>query len=108
AAGEGDQAVGVLREQLPVDARLVVVALEVAGRGELDQVRIARVRLGQQGQMRVALLLRLPVVGDVYLAADQRLHALLRRLAIELDGARERAVVGQRHGRHLELRGTGG
>jgi hypothetical protein len=28
-------------EQLPVDARLVVVALEVAERGELDEVLVA-------------------------------------------------------------------
>src|SRR5438552_324891 len=38
AAGERDDAVGVPAEELPVDSRLVVVALEVARRGELDQV----------------------------------------------------------------------
>src|SRR5207248_2974558 len=43
AAGEGDDAVGVAPEELPVDPRLVVVALEVAGRGELDQVPVALV-----------------------------------------------------------------
>jgi hypothetical protein len=92
-------------EQLPVDARLVVVALEVPRRGELDQVRVTGVRLGQQRQVRVALLLRATVVGDVDLAADQRLDALLRRLPIELDRPRQRAVVGERNRRHLELRG---
>ncbi len=45
AARERDQAGRVPLEQLPVDARLVVVALEVAGRGELDQVAVALVRL---------------------------------------------------------------
>ena len=53
--------------------------------------------------MRVALLLRLAVVGDVDLAADDRLDALLAGLAVELDRAGERAVVGERDGRHLEL-----
>ena len=90
-------------EELPVDARLVVVALEVAGRGELDQVRVALVRLGEEGQVRVALLLRSPVVGDVDLAAEQRLDALLPRLAVELDGAGQAPVVGERDRRHLQL-----
>ena len=38
----------VALEQLPVHTRLVVVALEEAGRGELDQVSVALVRLGQK------------------------------------------------------------
>jgi len=38
AAGERDQTVGVGLEQLPVDARLVVVTLEVTRRCELDQI----------------------------------------------------------------------
>ena len=75
AAGERDQPVRMALEQLPVDARLVVVALEVAERGELDQVRVARVVGGEQRQVRVALLVRLAVAGDVDLAADHRLHA---------------------------------
>ena len=53
--------------------------------------------------MRVALLLRLAVVGDVDLAAEDRLDALLLRLPDEVDRAGERAVVGERHRRHLEL-----
>ena len=62
-------------EQLPVDARLVVVALEVAEARELDQVRVARVVGREQGEVRVALRLRAAVVGDVDLAADDRLDA---------------------------------
>ena len=45
--------------------------------------------------MRVALRLRAAVVADVDLAADQRLDAVLRRLAVELDRAGQRAVVGK-------------
>ena len=91
-------------EQLPVDARLVVVALEVAERRELDQVRVALVRLGEQRQVRVALLLRAAVVGDVDLAADDRLDARAScAVLVELDRAGQRAVVGERDRRHLEL-----
>ena len=78
-----------LLEQLPVDARLVVVALEVARGSELDQVAVALARLREERQVRVALPLRGAVVGDVDLAADQRLDPVLTRLAVELDGPGE-------------------
>ena len=54
--------------------------------------------------MRVALRLRVPVVRDVRLAAEDRLDAGLARLAVELDRAGERAVVGERDRGHLEPR----
>ncbi len=108
AAGEGDQALRVAFEQLPVDARLVVVTLEIRRRGELDQVPVALVRLRQERQMGVPLGLRTAVVADVHLAADNRLDPLLLRLLIELDRAGQRAVVGQRHGRHFQLGRAGG
>ena len=103
AAGERDEALRVRGEQVPVDPRLVVVALEEARRGELDQVRVALVRLGEEREVGVALPLREPVVGDVDLAAEQRLDALLPGLPVELDRAGEAAVVGERDGRHLQL-----
>ena len=103
AARERDQPRAVALEQLPVDARLVVVALEVAERGELDQVRVALVRLGEEREMRLPLLLRVPVVGDVDLAADDRLDPFVPGRLVEVDRAGERAVVGERDGRHLEL-----
>jgi hypothetical protein len=96
----------VAREVAPVDARLVVVALEVPGRGELDQIAVALIRFGQESQVRVTLLLLGRVLADVDLAADQRLDAGLPGVLVELDGARKRAVVGERDGRHLELGGT--
>ena len=108
AAGERDQAARVALEQLPVDARLRVVALEVAERAELDQVRVAGVRLGQQRQVRVAARARVAVVGDVDLAADDRLDPLVARGLVEVDRAGERAVVCERHRRHLELGRAGG
>ena len=90
-------------EQLPVDARLVVVALEVAEARQLDQVAVARVVGGEEREVGVALLLGPTVVRDVDLAAEDRLHALLSSLLVQLDRARQRAVVGQRDRRHLEL-----
>ena len=42
APGGGDDALVVALEQLPVDPRLVVVALEVGGRRQLEQVLVAR------------------------------------------------------------------
>ncbi len=103
APGERDQPARIALEQLPVDARLRVVALEVAERAQLDQVRIAGVRLGQERQVRVAARARVAVVGDVDLAADDRLDPLVARRLVEVDRAGERAVVGERHRRHLEL-----
>ena len=103
AAGQRDQACLVPLEQLPVDARLVVVALEIAEARELDQVRVALVVAREEGQVRVALLLRLAVLGDVDLAADDRLHAGALRLLEELDRTGEAAVIRQGDGRHLEL-----
>ncbi len=64
AARERDDALRVTLEELPVDARLVVVALEVTERRQLDEVRVTLVRLGEQGQVRVPLRLRTAVVGD--------------------------------------------
>ena len=43
-------------EQLPVGARLVVVALEVGARGELDEVLVAGLVARQQREVREALL----------------------------------------------------
>jgi len=48
------------------------------------------------------------VVRDVDLAADERLDAVLLRFSVQLDRAREAAVVGERDGRHLELCRTRG
>src|SRR5581483_6724631 len=84
AAGEGDEAARVLVEERPVDARLVVVALEVAEAREPDQVGVALVRLGEEGQVGVALLLRLPVVGDAALAASAGIRQAPSRIEYSL------------------------
>ena len=69
AAGRGDDALGVLGEQLPVDPGLVVVALEVGAERELDEVLVAGLVLGQRGQVVVELPAALGVAAGVVDAA---------------------------------------
>src|SRR3712207_8883672 len=45
-----DESLRVPGEDLPVDAGLVVVALEVAGRDDPDEVRVPLVRLGERSE----------------------------------------------------------
>ena len=108
AAGERDEALVVPAEQLPVGARLVVVALEVRRRRQLDEVLVAGLVAGEQREVRVALLdpgAAAAVGGHVELEADDRLDALFFGGAVELDGAAQRAVVGERHRRHAQFLG---
>ena len=101
AAREGDDPVGVAGQQLQVHRRLAAVqALEEPGAGELDEVAVARVGLGQQREV-VALLARrgvVAVVDQVDLAALDRLDPVLRAGLDQLDGAVHHAVVGQAQG----------
>ncbi len=109
APGERDEALVVLAEQLPVGARLVVVALEVGRGGELHEVLVAGLVAREQREVRVALLdsrPAVPVGGDVELEADDRLDALVLGGAVELDGAAQRAVVGEGDRRHAQFLGA--
>jgi hypothetical protein len=110
AAGERDDALAVGRELGHVERRLAAVqAVEEAGRGELDQVAVADVVLGQQRQV-VALDLAWRavrvVVDQVDLAAEDRLDALVPARLVELDRAVHDAVVGQPERRLAELGGA--
>ena len=100
AGAEADQALGVLREVVPVDARLVVVAVEVRVGDDAAEVPIARPVLGQEDQVeglgvRLALAVGHGPPGDVRLDADDRLDAALLAGLVERDRAVEGAVVGQ-------------
>jgi len=109
ARREADEAVVVLGQALLVDPRPVVKALEVADRGELEQVAVAGVVLGEQHEVVAGLpdaagaLDRAALGRDVRLDADDRLDLRLAAGLVELDGAVQVAVVGERHGRHLLL-----
>ncbi len=112
AAGGGDDSFGIRLEQLPVEPRLVVVALEERLRGELDQVPVAAIVLGEQGQVVVELVaavgiaagivgpatagraLGAGVVGHVGLRADDRLDPVLLALPVEVEDPVHVAVIG--------------
>ena len=53
--GGGDEAGRVLLEKFPVDAWLVVVTLEEGEAGELDEVLVPDVVLGQKSEVVVLL-----------------------------------------------------
>ena len=110
AAGERDQPLLVRRQQFLVDARLVVIALQMRRRGELDQVLVAGFILGQQHEVvidvpsaRAGLLLEPAPGRDIDLAADDRLDALLARRLVKINRPVKHAVVGDRQRGELQL-----
>jgi len=116
APGGGCQALGVVGEHLPVHPGLVVVALEEGPAGQLEQVAVAGVAVGQQGQVVVELPAALAVVAGVVhlgvlgpvaigtlvtalerhvgLGADDRLDAVRLAGPVEVEDAVHVAVVG--------------
>jgi hypothetical protein len=56
--------------------------------------------------MGIPLRLLVAVVGDVHLAADDRLDACSLGVFEELNGTCHRSVIGECDRRHLELRGA--
>ncbi len=100
-----DEPGAVPRQQLLVDPRLVVVAVEVRGGRQGQQVPIADVVLGQQDHVVVvgvglALLVGHAARGDVGLDADDRLDPRLLGGGVERDDPVHAPVVGQRQRRH--------
>ena len=107
ARRHGNQTLRVARQQVFINPRLVVEALEIGGRNQVDEIAVAFLALAQQHQVVVAVGIRARFVAllrDVHLAADHRLDALRPRGIVELHGAEEVAVVGHRHRGHLLLR----
>ncbi len=108
AAAQPDQAARVPGEQVLVDPRLVVEALGVAGRDQLDQVVVPLLRFRQQHEMVGGLsrgtALRPAIArGDIHLAPEDRVDAALACRVVE-DNRREHvAVLGNRHRRHVQL-----
>ena len=108
AAAEADQAFRMLRQQLLVDARLVVEAFGVTRRDELDEVLEALLVLGEQHEVVRRLTGRAALVAaiagrDVDLAAEDRIDAALPRRIVKDDGREHVAVLGDGQRRHLEL-----
>ena len=103
AAAQRDDALAVLGQQLLIHTRLVVEALEVRLGAELQEVAVAGFVLREQRQVVVVVragvrLLVARIGRDVGLDANDRLDAAGARLLIEVDGAVERAVVGDGDG----------
>ena len=100
AAAEHRDARRVLLQQLAVDARLVVEALQVRLRDERDKVlvalHIAREHDQVVGRTVGPLSPEAAPRGDVGLDADDRLDPARGGLAVEIDGPVERAMI--RHG----------
>ena len=101
AGRQADQAFAVPGEVLAVDARLVVVAVDVRVRDEPTQVQVAGPVLREQDQVErlgvgLALLVGHRAPRDVRLHADDRLDVPGAAGLVERDRAVQRAVVGQR------------
>ncbi len=110
ARRQRDEPLRVLAQDLAVHARAVVVAVQVRGGHERDEVLIAGEVLRQEDEVeglavaldaRVAVEARVP--RDIRLDADDRLYTGLACGDVEVDRAIERAVVRERQRRHLEL-----
>ena len=108
AGRQADDALMVLAQEVLVDARLVVHALDVGQRDELDEIAVARLVLREQNQVVIAHAIDLAVFlarawGHVDLAADDGLRALLLGFLVEIDDAVHGAVVGDGDAVHAEL-----
>lgn len=110
AGRQRDEPFVPLREQVHVDAGLVVVALDEPGRAELDEVLIALLVFAQEHQVRVFAgdlgLVKAAALGDVDLAPDDRVNARLLAGLVEVDHAVHHAVVRNRQGLHAQLLGA--
>ena len=95
-----DQPLAVLPENLLIDARLIMEALQMADGNQMHQIIVALVILRQQNQMQIiglsAVAMIHPFAGDVHFATDDRLNACFLSLLIKIDHAVQHAVIGNR------------
>jgi hypothetical protein len=107
-ADNAHQPLGVLAQKLPVDARVVIEALQEPHRVEVRQVLPAGVVLGQQHQVVAAALGAVEaILGDVGLATEDGLDPVGLRLQVEIERAEEVAVVGHGHLFHAQRQRLG-
>src|SRR5271157_614952 len=124
AGGEGDETLAVFREEIVINARLVVEAFEESGGNELDQVVVALEVLAEEHQVIAAAgagfhfaafatigragfftAVVAAALGEVNFAADDGLDVALAGFMEEIGGGKEVAMVGDGHGRHFLARG---
>ena len=104
----------MLGEGFLVDARLVVIALEMRVGDELDKVAIAQFVFCEEDEVVVDIappagrgfLFEPAAGGDVDFAADNRLDALLHGGLEKIDGSEQHAVVGDGEGGEFEVVGA--
>ncbi len=114
AAGEADQPLGKPRD--PVERGVDRVAwsvLQIGAADETHEIAVAGLVGGDKHQweqfgtlpflIAAVGILVLVVEGDVDLAADQRLDAVLDRVLRELESAKEVVGIGDRNRRHRIL-----
>jgi hypothetical protein len=94
----------VLLQQIVIDARLIIKAVEKAGGDQLNQVAVAFVAFSEQDEMVLALRVSaaiLVIVGrDVNFAPDDRLHAVRLSLMEKVSRSKKVSVVSNRYRRH--------
>ena len=102
AAREHDQAGMMLREQIHVDARLVVVALEKAFGDQRGEILVAFFVGREQRDVRFVAHRAIEPAArrDIGLAADDRREPMLLRTIVKFDRTEHDAVIGERHARH--------
>ena len=111
AAGQADQPLGVLGEELPVDAGPDVKALDEALGDQIAEVAVAGLVAAEEDEVGVVvvqavLLLRAAARGDIDLAADDGLDPLGDAGLIEVHRAVHDAVVGDGEGGLPQLPGA--
>ena len=109
ASGERDDALGALLDLGQVQRGLASTQpFQETGRGERHEVAIAGVVGREQGEMVALGLARTArgvVVDEIYLAAEDRLDAVLGAGAVKLDHAVHDAVIGESERGLVELGG---
>ena len=110
AAGQSDDTLGMCRDLGHVQRRLTaLVALQKAGRRQLDEVAVAGRGGRQQRQVKAVQATRgtpQVIVDDVHLAAQDRLDPVLAAGREQLHRAVHHAVVGQPERRLVKRRGA--
>jgi hypothetical protein len=98
----------VSRQEFPVDTRVIVKAFQLGGRGDLEQVLIPCLVFSQQKQVvRRAVELGVTVGHaarrQISFHPDDGLDAFALRGFVKIDHPEHRAVIGDRHGRHVQF-----
>jgi len=109
-AGERDEPLFVLRQDFLVDARLVVIALQMRRRGKFDKIPVTDLIFRQQHEMMVnvpaaarRLLVEAAAGSDIDLTANNRFDAFVSGGLVKINRAAEHAVIGDRERRESQL-----